>query len=220
MASAKFPNQAGGSQHRKNNGGGREAFSLRVHPSNRFNRGRNRSELGGRCQFRWKDGRLSGRTIIFLDPRAVKVGDVSPNGKIYPKLVPVSRIVVVLSDSLAHLAGGHADYRIIVAVIVRSPAKEFDAENSLFETVFLSAERLLDDMPEKWGISLTLAEERARQHPFKLTQNQLALLRTQGPSSGRGIFGHRHRYRTDSSGRAPLVGRSKSIGPIVPGTKS
>jgi hypothetical protein len=171
MANAIPPNQAGGSQHCKNNDGCREVFSPHLHPSHRFNPGHDRSELGGKCQFRWKDGRLGSHTIFFIYPKGVKLGDVSPNGKIDPKFLPMSRVVVVLSDSLAHLAGGHADYRIIVAVIVRSPAKKFNAENSLFETVFLSAERLLDNMPEERGVPLTLAEERARQHPFKLTHN-------------------------------------------------
>jgi hypothetical protein len=77
----------------------------------------------------------------------MKLGDVSPNGKIDAKLIAVRRVVIVLSDSLPNLAGGYADDRIIIAVVVWWPAKEFAAENSFFETILLSVERFLDHVP-------------------------------------------------------------------------
>jgi hypothetical protein len=125
----------------------------------------------------------------------VKLGDVSPNGKVDPKLVAVRRIVVILCDSPAYLAGGYADDRIIIAVVVRGPAEEFAAENSFLETIFLSAECFLDDMPEEWCVSLALREERTCQHPLQLIYDQNALLRTHGHSSDHGIFGRCHRSR-------------------------
>jgi hypothetical protein len=143
-----------------------------------------------------KQGRLRGCAMLFIRRRTgVKLGDVSPKRQIDAKLVPVHRIVVVLSDSLTHLAGGYADDRIIVAVVVWSPAEEFAAEDALFETIFLSVEGFLNDMPEKWGVSLALSEERTRQHPLQLIDGQHPLPRTEGCASDRGIFGHRHRSR-------------------------
>jgi len=144
--------------------------------------------------FGLKQGRLRERVMLFIYRRTgVKMGNVGANGKIDPKFVPVHRIVVVLSDSLAHFTGDYADNRIIVAVVVRSPAEKLAAENSFFETILLSVERFADDMPEKWGISFTLAEEGTRQHPLQLIDDQSALLHTQRHSSDHGIFGCRHR---------------------------
>jgi hypothetical protein len=122
----------------------------------------------------------------------VKMGNVRPNGKLDPKLVAVRRIVVVLSDTLTHFAGGYADDRIIIAVVIWSPAEEFAPEHSFFETIFVSVEGLLNDMPEKWGISLALSEERTRQHPLQLIGDQRALHRAQRHSNDHGIFGGRH----------------------------
>jgi hypothetical protein len=87
--------------------------------------------------------------MLFIHRRTgIKMGNVCPNGKFDAKLVPVQRIVVVLCNSLTYLAGSYADDRIIVAVVVWSPAEEFAPEHSFFETIFLSVERFLDDMPE------------------------------------------------------------------------
>jgi hypothetical protein len=191
MAGAKPPNQAGASQHNENNDDGRAAFSLHVHPSNRLNPKSDRNEFGG--EFRWKVGRLGERATFFIDRSGAKLGYISPGREVNPKLVLVSRIVVVLSNSLAYLPGSYADYRIVTAVVIRKPPEDFDPQRSLFEGTFLALKRLLDDMPEEWRISFALTEQRACQDPIKLILDEQAFLRTQGRSSGRGIFGYRHR---------------------------
>jgi hypothetical protein len=141
-----------------------------------------------------KQGGLWDRVMLFVPRRTgVKVDNVCPNGKFDAKLIPVQGIVVVLSDSPAHLAGGYADDRIVVAVVVRSPAEEFAPEHSFFETIFLSVEGFLNDMAKEWCVSLALSEERARQHPLQLIDDQRAFLRARRHSSNHGIFGRRHR---------------------------
>jgi hypothetical protein len=211
MAGAKPPDQAGASQYCKKNDDDRAAFSPHVHPSNRFNLGCDRSKLGGKCKFRWKVGRFGGRAIFFIDRRRAKLGYVIPGREVNPKLVLVSRIVVVLSNSFAYLPGSYADYWIVTAVGSREPPENLDPEGSLFEGIFLPLKRLLDDIPEEWRISFALTEQRARQYPLKLILDQHAFLSTQGRPNARSIFGYRHR-RALFEGNAPYYVAVKYTG--------
>jgi hypothetical protein len=140
-----------------------------------------------------KSGQFGGRATFFLDRSGAKLGYVGSGREIDPKFVLVSRIVVILSNPLAYLSGCYADYRIVAAVVMRSPTEDFDPEGSLFESIFLPLKRLLDDIPEEWRISFALSEQRARQYPLKLILDQNAFPRTQGRSSGHLIVGYSHR---------------------------
>jgi hypothetical protein len=219
LGSARFPNQTSESERCKNNNGGREASSRRAYTFSSFNH-RNHMNAGGTWLLGMKGGRFGGRATFFIDWSGAKLGYVGSGREVDPKFVLVSRIVVILSNPLAYLPGCYADYRIVAAVVVRSPTEDFDPEGSLFEGIFLPFKRLLDDIPEEWRISFALSEQRACQYPLKLILDQSAFLRTQGRSSGHLIFGYRHRcaffkgsIQACKSRRLQPLGTQVSYGP-------
>ena len=91
ISSPELPNQTGGGEHRKNHKRGREALSRRTCARHSFKHGLLSDWLRGDCLFRLKQGRLRGRAMLFIrEWTGVKLGHVSPNGKVDPKLVPVT----------------------------------------------------------------------------------------------------------------------------------
>ena len=60
-----------------------------------------------------------------------------------------SRVAVVLQQALAHVAGGHADDRVVGRVIRHRAAEQGDSDTALPQIRRLAVQRLFDNVLEK-----------------------------------------------------------------------
>ena len=204
IASPKLPNQTGGSEHRKNHDGRREAFSRRPCAFNSFNHGRY-SNARGKPPVRL-EGQAGSRPLHFPHRRPDR-GETGPRksqweGRSKARSGEPDRgSTEQFACAPPRRLRGLPDH-----CCCRSPEPgrrlRLPRVRSL-RRIFLSLERFLDDMPEEWRISFALPEQRTRQHPLQLIHDQHAFLRAQGRSSGHGIFGRRHRSAFFFRGNLP-----------------
>jgi len=99
--------------------------------------------------------------------REGELGEVGADGDLDAKLLVVARLLIILGDALADLAGAGADDRVGVGVVVVGAAEDFDAEGAFFEGV-AAGEAVFDDVAEEGGVAFGAAEEGVGEEALEL----------------------------------------------------
>jgi hypothetical protein len=98
----------------------------------------------------------------------MKEGNIRTDRQFDDQLAFVRRVVVVLRQPLAHLAGGDAHHRIGVGVIAGRAAEDLDPDASFLELGGVAQQRLIHHMRQQRGVALAVGEERMGQQPLQL----------------------------------------------------
>src|SRR5206468_1536552 len=102
-------------------------------------------------------GRLGLRHMRF---RSDKLGRVRTFMDHDASFARVRGVFVVLREALAKFAGGYANDRVGIGIVVGRPSEDLDAERSFAEGFVLMVERPFGDVTQECAIALALAEQR------------------------------------------------------------
>ena len=83
----------------------------------------------------------------------------------------VRRVVVVLHQALAHLAGRDAHHRVGVCVVGRRATENLDADAALLEFGPIAAQGLLHGIGQQRRVALAVGKQRMSQQPLQLLAN-------------------------------------------------
>jgi hypothetical protein len=124
--------------------------------------------MNGRC-FRSERRKSCGR-VSRLGP-TLEDRDIGTGGKLTANFVAVGRVVIVLGEALANLAGGDADYRIRVGVITWRAAEDLHADGAFLDLVRVTVQSLFHDEAKQGWITFALEEKRVNEEEFKLGED-------------------------------------------------
>ena len=80
-------------------------------------------------------------------------------------------VLIVQLDALANLRGSDTNDGICICVVIRGAAKDFDAQDSLFELIRLTGQGVCDHELQETGIAFAGIKQGRSEQLFKLLLN-------------------------------------------------